>query len=773
MLKIHPQRLALTTLFSALATSVFATQLAEVSPVDEQVIMVHFRDGEVVFRDDGAGPGANAGHELGEDADELVPFGQPLDLASATATDSWTLASPDDERYGTAGVHPTSVHRKAKVLNSTHNWAYCLDHWVFLRLPHALKPGARYQLAIDPGTASEATTTAFTFDLETSRSEAIHVDLIGYTPHSPVKAADLYLWLGDGGPRDYSAFEGRRVWLHDVKTRESFPAGAVKFWKKARADDAGKRNLTGSPVWNIDFSDFSRPGHYRLVVEGVGCSAEFAIRDEAMFEPFKTSVRGYYYMRVGEPAGAVTPTPRQPRFIPGEDPAEFTIYRTSLTPSDRVWKEHQGDIWDEPHFKRPEESLFWHHRLPGNPTTTQAVGGHSDALDWDRHLGHVSNIYDLLLPYLLTNGKLGDDDLAIRESGNGIPDLIDEARNEVDLWLSVRDGEAYCHGLTNPTRDHTTMFQAGATAMAAWANAANCAMLADAFRVAKIPTLLARYRDEAIKAYRFASAQPADRQQLDERQEIGDAYMRGRDFRVTAAAFLYNITGEREWEDVVAAESVCARGPRNIEQGEEWSQIFATAAYLNTPHPQRHRKLAKNMRTALRKQALDDYVRHADDRPSRRSTHSYWRTAENLDIVVLAHAFSADPKEKERLARALILEADWGLGRNPSNLVEMTGLGSRCVENCYTSGRNDGTPGLHPGHTPYNNIDPWGGPYNGSNPRWFSDRGYPAWETWPQQESYFNSRYCWANGEFTPRQTMRGKMALYGYLLGVFGRSAH
>ena len=52
----------------------------------------------------------------------------------------------------------------------------------------------------------------------------------------------------------------------------------------------------------------------------------------------------------------------------------------------------------------------------------------------------MSNIYDLLLPYILTGGRLAEDDLGIRESGNGIPDIVDEARNEVDFFLSLRDG---------------------------------------------------------------------------------------------------------------------------------------------------------------------------------------------------------------------------------------------------------------------------------------------------------------------------------------------
>jgi hypothetical protein len=39
--------------------------------------------------------------------------------------------------------------------------------------------------------------------------------------------------------------------------------------------------------------------------------------------------------------------------------------------------------------------------------------------------------------------------------------------------------------------------------------------------------------------------------------------------------------------------------------------------------------------------------------------------------------------------------------------------------------------------------------------------------TWPRQESFFNQRYFWVNGEFTPRETMRGKMALLGYLYAI------
>jgi len=765
--KKHFSQIIIIVSIITLGQYAFGSKLVEVRPVDKDYLMVYFKDGEVIYRDDGTGPSAYTGHDYVDGDDQLVAFGEELDVKFAASVTHWRLISTDDPNYTKEGLAPVAVHRKSKVNNTDHNWNYKLDHWIYLKLPKSLKQGASYTLKIDPKTKTDVTEIAFTYDIFKSISEAVHVNLIGYTPDSPVKSADLYLWLGDGGPRDYQSFEGNTVWLFNIKTGKKHEVGKVKFWKKS-ATEAEERNLTGSDVWNADFSQFTTPGTYRLVIDAVGCSQDFQIREDIFFEPFKFSLRGYYYMRIGEDQMEMTPVPRRPLFIPGKDPKGFTVYITDLHPFDPVWRTHRGDTWDECHFKPAEESLFWKHRLPGNPTNPNAFGGHSDALDWDRHLAHVSNIYDILFPYFLSNGKLSEDNLEIAESGNGIPDLIDEARNEVDLWLRLRHGEGYAHGLTNPSQERTVMFQAGNTTMAAWANAANCAMIADCFRISGHADLLNYYRDEAIKAYRYAGNQ--ENQQLDDHQGIGDASMRGRDFKMMATAFLYNVTGDKAWEDVMAQECVVKNDHTNIENGRKWVQIWGTAAYLFTPRERHYPELYQNMKASIRHQAFENNVRHMDIRPSRRSSNNnWWQTAHNLHLVILAHAISDDEKEKATLKQSMILEADWGLGRNPSNIVEMTGLGSRHIVNCYTSGRNDGVPGLHPGHTPYNNLGVWGTTHNGSNPRWFTERGYPDWEKggWPHQEAHFNCRYSWANGEFTPRQTMRGKMALYGYLYSI------
>lgn len=745
-----------------------ATELVEVRVLDKDHIMIVFTDGEARFNDTGSGPSAHTGHDFAEGDDHMVYFGDALDTQIAQLVKSWKITSDSDPNYSKAR-NPKAVYRKSKVWESTHDWQYALRHTIYLELPSSMKQGSSYSVRIHKKTNSDQKKASITYDVFSNLSEAIHVNMIAYEPEAPVKSADLYTWMGDGGERDYSSFEGNPVWLYDTKSKEKHEVGTVSFWKKNEGKTESRgRNLTGSDVWNIDLSDWSTPGSYRLVVEDVGCSQEFEIRDAAFFEPFKFSVRGYYYMRVGEDRLDMKPVPRRPLFIMGEDPEDFVIYLSALQPFDPLWDSIPGDTWDEPHFRPAETSKFWEMRLPGNPTNPNARGGHSDALDWDRHLAHVSNIYDQLLPYIILGGKLNDDHLDIGESGNGIPDLIDEARNEVDFFLSMKTENGYGHGLTNPTQERNIMFQAGATTMAAWANAANCAMLAEAFRIQGDDMLREKYIREAVKAYYYAMNQPD--QQLDDRQGIGDGVMRGRDFKQMAAAFLYNLTGETNFEDVLAEESALNDPAERVMNTRRGDQTWATAAYLFTPRKVNYPELRDNMKAAIRRQAMEENVVHMYERPSRRTSHdNYWQCKHDLNMVILAHALSDDPKEKELFEKVMLLETDWGLGRNPSNMVEMTGLGERHVVNCYTSGRNDGTPGLHPGQTPYHNLDHWGGTHNGSHPEWFTEKGYPAWEEgWPHQEGHFNTRYCWANAEFTPRQTMRGKMALYSYLLGIY-----
>jgi len=369
----------------------------------------------------------------------------------------------------------------------------------------------------------------------------------------------------------------------------------------------------------------------------------------------------------------------------------------------------------------------------------------------------------MLLPYVLTRGALGDDDAGIAESGNGIPDIIDEARYEVDFWLRLRDGTGYGHGLTNPNGNNE-IFQAGPTALSAWANAANAAMLADAFRLAGKPDLAKQYEAAAVEAYDVANG--SSDPMLDRTMDAGFVTFRGRDLKMMAAAFLYNVTGDQSYEAVVEAESVCARPDSEI-QNDNGSQLWATAAYLMTPQTVHFQTLWDNMKASVISQAKSKETSWMDTRPSRRSTDEgagYFRTIQNVHHTLIAHAVTTEAAERDLFRKALALEADWGLGRNPLNWIEMgtatTPLAARrSVQQMYTQIKGDGIPGVPPGQTPYCNLDDWSSGMTMGRPSALYENGYPADfpNTWPIGEGCFETPWVWAHTEFTPQQTMRGK----------------
>jgi hypothetical protein len=744
----------------ALASISFATKVAEVQVIDDSHLMIRFQDAWVHHDEDPKDAKAMMGHEsIAKDRIEI--FGDPLDLVRAVEKGSYSLQSSNDPRYALP-TDPLKVFRKTKVSGTAWKWPdpdLTYEHSIFLQLPQPLMQGKTYRLLLNPALNADKPVATFTRNFYSQLSDALHVNMIGYNSgQSAMKSADLYMWMGDGGARDYASYIGKKVFLVPSVGKPS-EVGKVTFWKKA-GQDYGKWNLTRSDVWNCDFSNFNKVGTYRLAVEGVGASLPFEIQPNAYFEPFKTSVRGFYYMRIGEPLG-LTPPPRQPQFIPGKNPPDFTVYLTNYSPWHPDWKKARGDQWDVKDYSK--------YLLPGKPTNPNAYGGHSDALDWDRHCGHISIIWDLLLAYVMTNGKGGEDNLGIRESGNGIPDVIDEAQNEVDFWLRLRDQNGdFATGLNNPTDDLKTMYQGGSRPYMAWANAANSAMLALAFRIANKPEMVRKYTDAAIEAWKRAKDED-----LDEKHSIGNGVTRGRDLRQLAAACLYVITGEKSYEELVLSDSVIKTSTDVTEQVDQYNQMYGTAVYLATGL-YKWRIVADSKRyetfsNAIRSEAIPKHVDPSESRPSRRSADEafgWFQSIQETQKAIVAHTVTNDRTLRNRLLKALILEADWGLGRNPMNMTQMTGIGERTPDQIYTSGRNDGVPGVHPGHTPYMNSENWGTGFM-ADPRYYASRGYPAWEQWPHGEALWRAPYCFSNNEFTPQQSMRGKHALYAYLHAI------
>jgi len=378
-----------------------AAKLVKVKVVDKDYLLVYFEDGIVTFNEKVSTAALFTNDNPGPSKNKVVRYGAALNTLQAVNAANWTISSSDDPAYGIEGLNPTNCYRKSKIngmaelewVSSDFRYDVTMEHSIYLKLPQTLNQGMSYTITVADTINSDVTSKEFIFDIFNSPSEAIHVNLVGYLADESIKDADLYLWMGDGGARNYSEFQGKKVYLYDVNSKTSQEAGSVAFWK-ANAADAGNYRLINSNVWKIDFTGFATPGTYRLAVEGVGCSEDFTINNNAYFEPFKVSTLGFFYMRISQDNLNMTPVPRRPLYIPGISPVATKVFITSMQPWHASWKTFTGgDAWDNP-------GAWAKYVKTGSPENPNVYGGHADAMDWDRHLGHISIIYELLLPYI-------------------------------------------------------------------------------------------------------------------------------------------------------------------------------------------------------------------------------------------------------------------------------------------------------------------------------------------------------------------------------------
>ena len=122
-----------------------ASELVEVLPLTDQILMVHFDDGSVTLA------------ALGQDLHSDVVTVAPLDRTAASRPASYAISSSDDPVYATPQV-PTAVGRKSKgteFANHCDSWTSrcvntapdrALEHWVYLVLPSPLVRGRTYQI---------------------------------------------------------------------------------------------------------------------------------------------------------------------------------------------------------------------------------------------------------------------------------------------------------------------------------------------------------------------------------------------------------------------------------------------------------------------------------------------------------------------------------------------------------------------------------------------------------------------------------------------------
>jgi endoglucanase len=414
-------RLAMLSAVLLIAQAARASEVVDVLPLTDRIVMVHFNDGYVIHHKDG--------HPR---SDEQVVV-TPLDTAAASRPGSYAITSPDDPAYA-AAQQPKEVGRKSKGMD----FAWFVDtwvnghavntrpdhdeqHWLYLFLPAPMQHGCTYVIRTGP-LATNGQEWKLKFDEATARSEAVHVNLLGYVPGAPEKFAYAFCWMGDKGSLDLKAYAGRAFHVIDQATGKSAFDGKLTFRMPAteqetlqKSDSPPYGNFLNADVYQCDFSSFDRPGRYVVAIDGIGCSFPFSIDADVYRQAFRTLEQGLYHNRSGialtEPyTDFPRPAPHNPKLTPGF--AGKLLYTTVRFTE---WGSEGGD----PkvllaHAKGPIDSCRWY----------------QDAGDWDSYYSHLRVAQELLTVYEMAPRNFRDGELNIPESGDGVPDILDEA-----AWL--------------------------------------------------------------------------------------------------------------------------------------------------------------------------------------------------------------------------------------------------------------------------------------------------------------------------------------------------
>ncbi len=348
-------------------------------------------------------------------------------------------------------------------------------------------------------------------------SHAIKINQVGYLPDAGEKYAYLGAWLGgEWGPMKVREWIDRPFYLRRVNDDYLAFAGQMKYrspdqYFRRETEGAIPMPLYGEDVLEMDFSIFTEPGEYYLHVPGVGRSWPFKLGVEAVARPFYVHLRGLFHQRSG-----IAKTPEYTRWpIKIDHPYSF---RGGFPPNSAHYDKRSGCFTNAAGEAITVKDFDVVRATATNEKRPDVRGGWWDAGDYDRRTFHFAVVDALLSAYLLKPENFSDGQLDIPESGNGIPDIIDEAAWGVEVWRQAQnpDGgvgcwiEATSHPFKGPENDDQPYYTALPTRESSLLYSAYAAKLARAYRHCGQQAKADLYYQSARKAWDFAQ-DPANR----------------------------------------------------------------------------------------------------------------------------------------------------------------------------------------------------------------------------------------------------------------------
>jgi endoglucanase len=336
------------------------------------------------------------------------------------------------------------------------------------------------------------------------------------------------------------------------------------------------------------------------------------------------------------------------------------------------------------------------HREGGQPV--RAAGGWHDAGDYGKYVATAAvSMGRILAAFEQAPDLLGFDDLGIPESGNTVPDVLDEMKVGLDWMLTMQreDGALYRkiggatwpHDLL-PEADTQTRFCYGistpetAKAAAVWALAARVYAGHD-------PEAAARYLQAARLAMAFLDATPVQRFDLVEGDDSGSGPYRSnevdpesqltydQDDRLWAATELWLTTHEPQW-----LASIEALAPDTVVHLFEWKDPSSLALSRIALDP------AFKPYKRIRRKARADLVDHGLARmevvsasPYRTANDRYvWGSNKMTVEEGMLLLTAAELRRDRAMLEAARDQVHYVLGRNHFGVSFVSRVGARSVE---------------------------------------------------------------------------------------------
>jgi endoglucanase len=462
----------------------------------------------------------------------------------------------------------------------------------------------------------------------------------------------------------------------DRSTGNTVKQGAPIAWNGGATDP-----VSGDKAWWFDFSDVTKPGLYAVVDLDKGVrSVEFEINDHVYRDVLKHALRMFFYQRAGFEKAAAT--------------------------AGAAWADaasHMGPGQDP-------QSLPWGARRSSGQSaaarTRDLHGGWFDAGDYNKYTSWTAHNVVVLLRAYDENPNAFSDDIGIAESGNGVPDVLDEVKWALDWLARMQDSDGSL--LCVQKLDHASP-PSSATGPSYYGPATTSATLRGAAAFAYAAKIYAGRPEESLKAYSAElaarakkawewasnnprvlyynndeSRQPGSGGLASGQQEVDDA---GRLYaKLEAAVYLYELTrdtGYRNFIDANYNSIVPSWGPTLWDTDQQETLVYYSRLPGVSPQV-RSAILTKFVASVTRNEDQLPMVTHNKD-PYRSPIKAYvwgsnYSKAQQARLYQLLALYGDNANAAATADSAALDYIHYLHGVNPLGLVYLTNMKSAGAE---------------------------------------------------------------------------------------------